>query len=62
MDFGLAGTTGPPVLRLAARWSRALIDGGGDGGMVVVGKQKTMSKFDAVKLGQRARRFLSMYK
>ena len=61
MDLGLAGTAASPVVRLAARWSQALIVGGGDGGIVVVGKQETMPKFDAVKLGQRVSRFLHTY-
>jgi hypothetical protein len=39
VDFDLAGRTGRLALRLAARWSRALSDGGGEGGMVVVEKQ-----------------------
>jgi hypothetical protein len=61
VDLGLAGMAGGSALRLAARWSRALI-GGGELGMAVVGKQKIRPTQDAGKPGLRVRRFLGMSK
>jgi hypothetical protein len=62
VDLGLAGTTASPVVWLAARWSWALIVGGGDGGMVMVRKQEMIRKHNIVELGSRVHRFLQTNK
>ena len=55
VDLALAGTTGSAAVRLAARWSQALMVGGGEGGMVVVRKQELISKYKFIKHGSRVR-------
>ena len=62
VDLALAGTTGSAAVQLAARWSQALMVGGGEGGMVVVREQELISKHKFVEHGSRVRIYRRTYK